>query len=98
MNNLPKGAGDALVRRARPGEQGVAVLPHWMVEGLRQRAAERGYANSFEALRASVPWRPQLGAESAGRTERPGGAFAGPPSGGCRRGGSALAWRAPPMS
>ena len=47
---------------------GATVLPHWLDVTLRQRAADRGYANSFEALRASVPWRPLLVDESGART------------------------------
>ncbi len=57
VNNLPKDLSDTLTRKAKPHESGAAVLPHWLGDGLRQRAAERGYANSFEAIRASVPWR-----------------------------------------
>ena len=35
---------------------------------MRARVASRGYANSFESLRASVPWRPLLVDESGART------------------------------
>ena len=68
VNNLPKDLSDTLTRKAKPHESGAAVLPHWLDDGLRQRAAERGYANSFEAIRASVPWRPLLVDESGART------------------------------
>jgi type VI secretion system VgrG family protein len=68
VNNLPKDLSDTLTRKARPHESGAAVLPHWLDDTLRTRAADRGYANSFEALRASVPWRPLLVDESGART------------------------------
>ena len=47
---------------------GVNNLPRDLSDTLRARAADRGYANSFEALRASVPWRPLLVDESGART------------------------------
>jgi uncharacterized protein (DUF2345 family) len=43
------------------------VLPHWIAPELRQRAADRGYANRFEAIRASIPWRPLLLDDSGAR-------------------------------
>ena len=67
VNNLPKDPGESLTRKANKSESGAAVLPHWLDDTLRQRAADRGYANSFEALRASVPWRPLLIDESGAR-------------------------------
>ena len=36
------------------------MLPKRIDPVLRQRAASRGYANRFEAIRAHVPWRPLL--------------------------------------
>ena len=68
VNNLPKDLSDTLTRKAQPHESGAAVLPHWIDDALRARAADRGYANAFEALRASVPWRPLLVDESGART------------------------------
>ncbi len=68
VNNLPKDLSDTLTRKAKASESGAAVLPHWLDEALRARAADRGYANTFEALRASVPWRPLLIDESGART------------------------------
>ena len=68
VNNLPKDLSDTLTRKAKSGESGAGVLPHWLADTLRARAADRGYANSFEALRASVPWRPLLADESGVRT------------------------------
>jgi uncharacterized protein involved in type VI secretion and phage assembly len=68
VNNLPKDLSDTLTRKAKASESGAAVLPHWIEDTLRARAADRGYANSFEALRASVPWRPMLVDESGART------------------------------
>ena len=64
VNNLPKDLSDTLTRKGRPHESGAAVLPHWVDDTLRARA----YANSFEGLRASVPWRPLLVDESGART------------------------------
>ena len=68
VNNLPKDLSDTLTRKAKASESGAAVLPHWLDEALRARAADRGYANTFEALRASVPWRPLLIDEAGART------------------------------
>jgi type VI secretion system secreted protein VgrG len=68
VNNLPKDPNSTLTHHARPGLRGAAVLPAWVDPALRQRAASRGYANSFEALRASVPWRPLLTDDSGART------------------------------
>ena len=68
VNNLPKDLSDTLTRKAKASKSGAAVLPHWLDDTLRARAADRGYANSFEALRASVPWRPLLVDESGART------------------------------
>ena len=68
VNNLPKDLSDTLTRKANRSESGAAVLPHWVDETLRSRAADRGYANGFEAIRASVPWRPLLADESGART------------------------------
>ena len=58
VNNLPKELNESLIRKDVDG--GVGVLPHWIPLELRVQAAQRGYANSFEAIRASVPWRPML--------------------------------------
>jgi type VI secretion system VgrG family protein len=68
VNNLPKDLSDTLTRKADKSESGAAVLPHWVDETLRRRAADRGYANGFEGIRASVPWRPLLADESGART------------------------------
>ena len=68
VNNLPKDLSDALTRKVKTSASGAAVLPAWVDDSLRQRAADRGYANSFEAIRASVPWRPLLADESGART------------------------------
>lgn len=48
INNLP----------GRPGAQAAAQLPSWVEPEVRAQAAATGYGNSFQALRASVPWRP----------------------------------------
>jgi type VI secretion system secreted protein VgrG len=69
INNLPKDPSSALIRQAKTfGQASADLLPTWLDAGLRQRAASRGYANSFEALRASVPWRPLLADASGART------------------------------
>ncbi len=44
---------------------GVNNLPRDLSDTLRASAADRGYANGFEALRASVPWRPLLVVQAA---------------------------------
>jgi type VI secretion system secreted protein VgrG len=49
INNLPKALGAEVAREA---------LPDWVDDELRRQAAEGGYANRFEAIRAHVPWRP----------------------------------------
>jgi type VI secretion system secreted protein VgrG len=68
VNNLPQELSDALTRRSKASERGAAALQPWVDDGLRQRAAERGYANSFEALRASIPWRPLLEDDTGARS------------------------------
>ncbi|WP_343995984.1 type VI secretion system Vgr family protein, partial [Ideonella azotifigens] len=61
INNLPKDLSDAIAKAFKtPAGKDPALLPDWIEPALRQRAAARGYANRFEALRAHVPWRPQL--------------------------------------
>lgn len=54
INNLPKGLSEHLA--AVDGPQG--VLPAWVGPGLRRQAARSGYANTFAAHRAAVPWHP----------------------------------------
>jgi type VI secretion system secreted protein VgrG len=49
INNLSKALGPDVAR-----EQ----LADWVDDELRRQAAESGYANRFEAIRAHVPWRP----------------------------------------
>jgi type VI secretion system secreted protein VgrG len=61
INNLPKALGAEVARD---------VLPEWIDEELRRLAAEGGYANRFEAIRAHVPWRP-VGADGARLHSRP---------------------------
>jgi type VI secretion system secreted protein VgrG len=58
VNNLPRELNESLIRKHVEG--GVGVLPRWIPLDLREQAAKRGYANSFEAIRASVLWRPML--------------------------------------
>ncbi len=57
INNLPKSLNQELARRGTAS--GAGVLPDDVSQLARRRAAERGYANGFEALRANVPWRPE---------------------------------------
>ena len=66
VNNLPKKTNERLA--ARGMEPGVELLPRWVDPELLAQAAKRGYANSFEAIRASIPWRPL-------RTDRSGTRF-----------------------
>lgn len=56
INNLPKD-GNARIVTARD-EGGAGLLADWVPAALKRQAAESGYANAFEAQRASVPWRP----------------------------------------
>lgn len=48
INNLP----------GRPSAAAAKLLPDWVEPAVREQAAATGYGNSFQALRAVVPWRP----------------------------------------
>ncbi|MFZ5550586.1 MAG: type VI secretion system Vgr family protein [Pseudomonadota bacterium] len=48
INNLP----------GHPSAAAAKLLPEWVEPAVRAQAAATGYGNSFQALRASVPWRP----------------------------------------
>ena len=61
INNLPKALGAEVAREA---------LAEWVDDELRRQAAEGGYANRFEAIRAHVPWRP-VGDDGARLHPRP---------------------------
>ena len=39
---------------------GAGLLAEWVDAEVRTQAVATGYANAFEAIRASVPWRPAL--------------------------------------
>ncbi len=73
VNNLPKEANAAFAGERRgglaagdaqatddPGHLAyrTPLLPPWVEPELLAQATARGYANRFEAIRASVPWRP----------------------------------------
>ena len=66
INNLPKDITSQFTARlkgqvSRPGMAGdVDLLEPWVSEPVRLQASKSGYANSFAALRAGVPWRPWL--------------------------------------
>ena len=71
LNNLPKDLSDQLGKRlAEPDaidEEADPRLPEPSAE-LRTQAAKSGYANSFEAIRAAVPWRPEATASPQPRS------------------------------
>ncbi|WP_284616658.1 type VI secretion system Vgr family protein [Aquabacterium humicola] len=58
INNLPKHDNQTIVRAL--GEGGADLLPAWVPDEVKRQAAASGYGNAFEAIRASVPWRPVL--------------------------------------
>jgi type VI secretion system secreted protein VgrG len=58
ISNLPKSTNEAIVTLLHEG--GVDLLADWVPEEVRTQVAQTGYANHFEAIRASVPWRPAL--------------------------------------
>jgi type VI secretion system secreted protein VgrG len=58
ISNLPKSTNEAIVTLLHEG--GVDLLADWVPEEVRQQVAQTGYANHFETIRASVPWRPAL--------------------------------------
>ena len=60
INNLPKDVSDRVAQSFGDGEGGTALLAPWVSAEVRTQAAASGYANAFEAIRASVPWRPAL--------------------------------------
>jgi type VI secretion system secreted protein VgrG len=45
---------------AAKGQGAARLLAPWVTAEVRTQAATSGYANSFEAIRAHVPWRPTL--------------------------------------
>ncbi|MGM9486241.1 type VI secretion system Vgr family protein [Ideonella sp. YS5] len=68
INNLPtalqpESGADPLLR---PGVELLAELPGVDAE-LKRQAAQRGYANRFDAIDADTPWRPLLPGAPAGR-------------------------------
>jgi len=58
INNLPKDSNEAIVTLL--GDGGADLLADWVPDEVKRQAAGSGYGNHFEALRASVPWRPAL--------------------------------------
>lgn len=58
ISNLPKSTNDAIVTTLHEG--GVDLLADWVPDEVKTQVAQAGYGNHFEALRASVPWRPAL--------------------------------------
>jgi len=58
ISNLPKDTNEAIVTLLDDG--GADLLADWVPDEVKAQAAEAGYGNHFEALRASVPWRPAL--------------------------------------
>ncbi len=70
INNLPKDLSEAIAKRLQEG--GADLLKPWVDDAVRSQAQASGYANSFEASRAKVPWRALLvdasGARRRGRS------------------------------
>jgi type VI secretion system secreted protein VgrG len=58
INNLPKELSQSIA--ARLEDSGTELLAPWVDAEVRAQAAATGYANSFEAIRAHVPWRPAV--------------------------------------
>ncbi|MBI5256143.1 MAG: type VI secretion system tip protein VgrG [Burkholderiales bacterium] len=65
INNLPKDSIQAIAGAS--AEDRAALLAPWVDAELRAQAAACGYANAFEAQRASVPWRPQQADDTGAR-------------------------------
>ena len=79
INNLPKDLSARIARALntadQPGEQ-QAPLADWVSPEVAEQARKSGYGNSFEAIRAYVPWRVALYGEQGQAlypTPRPGG-------------------------
>ena len=53
------------------------LLAEWVDADVRTQAVATGYANAFEAIRASVPWRPAL-SDDAGQRLHPKPVIGGP--------------------
>ena len=56
---------------------GAGLLAEWVDAEVRTQAVATGYANAFEAIRASVPWRPAL-SDDAGQPLHPKPVIGGP--------------------
>ncbi|WP_084151108.1 type VI secretion system Vgr family protein [Azohydromonas australica] len=67
LNNLPARLSRALVQHL--GDEPVLPLD-CIPAGLLERAAQRGYANSFDAIAADLPWRPLPSGMAGSRTPR----------------------------
>ena len=68
INNLPKDLSEAIVKRLHEG--GADLLEPWVDAAVRKQVQATGYANSFEASRAKVPWR-ALQADATGARLNP---------------------------
>ena len=55
INNLPKDLSQAIAARLHEG--GADLLEPWVDDAVRAQVKATGYANSFHAIRAHVPWR-----------------------------------------
>ena len=69
INNLPQQLGEALANTGFDERDWYAqpLLPEWIDAEQRAQAAASGYANRFEAVRRSVPWRAQTSDEHGTR-------------------------------
>ena len=62
INNLPKDVSDRVAQSfgEDDGQSGAGLLAAWVSAEVRTQAVATGYGNAFQAIRASVPWRPAL--------------------------------------
>ena len=80
INNLPKHISAQVAQRVLSGgfeHSGAGLLAEWVDADVRTQAVATGYANAFEAIRASVPWRPAL-SNDAGQRLHPKPVIGGP--------------------
>jgi uncharacterized protein involved in type VI secretion and phage assembly len=79
INNLPKDLSARIAQALNSTDQAQeqqAPLADWVPAEVRAQAAQSGYGNSFEALRAYVPWRVALFSDAGAPlypAPRPGG-------------------------
>ena len=75
INNLPRELSEKIAHGQ--DDHKTALLAPWVSAEVRAQTAATGYGNAFEAIRASVPWRPAL-TNDAGQRLNPKPTAAGP--------------------